>query len=180
MKVEKFYELKQGIIDAGYGDEIVWQESIQPCDDAFEFFKQYMWVVLCAGMKEQVARKIERRIFDAWSKGQSTSDAFGHVGKVTAIDVVRNDRVMLFAEWCQLGRNVYWLLGLPWIGKITMYHLAKNLGVDVAKPDRHLTRVANTYGLQFDVMCKKLAHETGLRIATVDLVIWRAANLKLV
>ena len=60
---------------------------------------------------------------------------------------------------------------------ITCWHLAKNYGHDCAKPDRYLTRIAGAEGTHD--LCARLAKETGDRIATVDLVIWRAANLGL-
>jgi hypothetical protein len=34
------------------------------------------------------------------------------------------------------------LQSLPYIGPVTCYHLAKNIGLQVAKPDHHLTRLA--------------------------------------
>ena len=71
-----------------------------------------------------------------------------------------------------------WLQTLPFIVPITVYHLAKNYGFDCAKPDRHLVRIAGAEGTH--ELCARLARETGDRIATVDVVIWRAANLKLV
>jgi hypothetical protein len=63
---------------------------------------------------------------------------------------------------------------LPWIGGITKYHLAKNLGADVAKPDVHLQRLADREGCSVDALCSRLAEETGLRVASVDTVLWRA------
>jgi len=70
------------------------------------------------------------------------------------------------------------LASLPWIGEITKYHLGKNLGtLDTAKPDRHLVRIAGAEGAH--ALCARLARATGDKVATVDVVIWRAANLGL-
>ena len=62
----------------------------------------------------------------------------------------------------------------PLIGPITAWHLAKNLGLDVAKPDRHLTRVANALGFgdAFE-LCSAVATVTGEPKRVVDIVIWR-------
>ena len=73
-----------------------------------------------------------------------------------------------------------WLQGLPWIGGITKYHLAKNLGIDCAKPDVHLQRLADREGVTAHVLCERLAKATGYRIATVDLVLWRACATGLI
>ena len=71
---------------------------------------------------------------------------------------------------------------LPWIGPITKYHLARNLGIDVAKPDRHLVRLAKRFGYNESTgvqqMCEELAERTRDRIGVVDVVLWRYANLK--
>ena len=48
------------------------------------------------------------------------------------------------------------------------------------KPDRHLVRIAEHYGTDCFTMCQKLSDEIGDRVGTVDYVIWRAANLKLI
>ena len=63
---------------------------------------------------------------------------------------------------------------LPWIGDITKYHLAKNLGANVAKPDRWLVRLADAEKTTVDQLCRRLAIATGDRVATVDVVLWRA------
>ncbi len=69
------------------------------------------------------------------------------------------------------------LKSLPWIGDVTKYHLARNLGVDVAKPDVHLTRLAKKFGYD-DVgrMCADLAAEFDERVAAVDGILWEYAR----
>lgn len=177
MKKELFEQLKQRVIDAGYGDEIVWQEKLYPVFDADQFYREYVWVVLSSGMKNQIARLIESRIYDAWNSGRSTSSAFGHKGKVKAIDYVSDNRHWIFSEYLESTGKVEYLATLPWIGDITKWHLAKNLGLDTAKPDRHLERISAGYKTTPFELCQRLATETGYRVSTVDLIIWRAANL---
>jgi len=177
MNKEIFMELKQRVISAGYGDEIAWQESLKLCDNADEFFAQYMWVVLSSGMKNQIARLIETRILKAWHEGKSTASAFNHKGKVKAIDHVRANKVGYFVEWSRVDNQLEYLAKLPYIGPITKYHLAKNLGLDVVKPDRHLVRIATEKKTTPEALCRALADDTGYRISTVDLIIWRSANL---
>lgn len=180
MNTETFLKLREQVIKAGYGEEITWQESVYPPFDSKEFFGEYMWVVLSSGMKNQVARIIENRISIAWRDGLPTSSAFKHEGKVKAIDYVRANQERIFAEYEAAVDKVEYLATLPWIGNITKWHLAKNIGHDCVKPDRHLARIAAAEKTTPYALCKAIADETGYRIATVDLIIWRAANLGLV
>lgn len=49
---------------------------------------------------------------------------------------------------------------LPRVGGITKYHLAKNLGVDVAKPDVWLERVAAKSGETVHELCGRLSKQS--------------------
>jgi hypothetical protein len=63
---------------------------------------------------------------------------------------------------------------LPYIGPVTVWHLAKNLGLDVAKPDRHLTRVSLALGFHdAEQFCTAIAKVIGERRKVVDLIVWR-------
>lgn len=176
MKIELFRELKQKVIEAGYADEIVWAENIK-CRHSTDFFAEYVWVVISSGMKNQVAKRIYIKVMAAIIDKVPIQDVFGHAGKVKAIYYVAANLKELYLEYRMAGNKVEFLKGLPWIGDITKWHLAKNLGLDVVKPDRHLTRIAEGYGTTPAKMCERLAKEVGCRVATVDQIIWRAANL---
>jgi len=64
-------------------------------------------------------------------------------------------------------------------GPITKYHLARNLGVDCVKPDRHLARLAERFGYGTpDAMCRAIQDELGGRLGTIDAVLWRYCNLR--
>jgi hypothetical protein len=63
---------------------------------------------------------------------------------------------------------------LPYIGPVTVWHLAKNLGLNVSKPDRHLVRVSNRFGFKSATQfCSSIARATGERVNVVDLIVWR-------
>lgn len=57
-------------------------------------------------------------------------------------------------------------------------HADKAAAIERVFRDRHLVRLAGDEGV--DSLCRRLAAATGHRVATVDLVLWRAANLGLV
>jgi hypothetical protein len=66
------------------------------------------------------------------------------------------------------------LTRLPYIGKITCYHLAKLLGADVVKPDVHLTRAAHAAGKASALaLCETVRDEIGERLTVIDSVFWR-------
>lgn len=131
-------------------------------------------------MKNQVARGIADKLYPAVLSGKSASTVFGHKHKCESIDFVFANRERLLAEYLATpdAEKLEWIDGLPHIGPITKWHLAKNYGFDCAKPDRHLVRIAGDEGTH--ELCARLAKESGDRIATVDVVIWRAANLRLI
>ncbi len=72
------------------------------------------------------------------------------------------------------------LAQLPFIGPVTVWHLAKNLGLDVAKPDRHLVKIARDFGYScVQKFCAEIANSTGDRLAVVDLILWRFSAEKM-
>ena len=67
---------------------------------------------------------------------------------------------------------------LPFIGPVTACHLAKNLGMAVVKPDRHLARLAAHTGYgSADQMCRTIAEIVGDELPVIDVVIWRYATI---
>ena len=109
--------------------------------------------------------------------GECASTAFGHKGKTAAIDRVWAEKEALLAAYLAAGDKLEWLQTLPWIGGITKYHLAKNFGLQYAKPDVHMQRLANTFGTTAQELCERIAAAQGLKVATVDTVLWRAAAI---
>ena len=177
MDLATYRRLRADIIQLGYGHEVQWAQTVQPVSDPMTFWGEFAWVVLNSGMKNQVAQGIWNKVQPTVLAGGSAADVFGHKGKSAAIDLVYANRDRLLAEYHLSNDKLEWLRAMPWIGPITCWHLAKNYGHDCAKPDRHLVRIAGAEGTH--ELCARLAKETGDRIATVDLVIWRAANLGL-
>ncbi len=177
MTLQNYNSLVKQVMDAGYAEEIEWASNIKTCGNSVDFLCETCWVIINSGMKEQIARKIWERIQEAWSSGSDSSSVFKHCGKCDAMELVRNNHEKMFTKWEQSENKIEFLQSIPYIGKITVWHLAKNLGMDVCKPDRHLVRIAATYNTTPEKLCSDLSTATGDRIATVDTVIWRAANL---
>lgn len=155
-------------------EDIAWAEGIKPPTDADDFALECIFVICNSGMKNTIARDIYARVVKVLHAGKPASDAFGHGGKAAAIDQLWQKREMYFDTFKLASDKLNYLGGLPWIGNITKYHLAKNFGLDVAKPDVHLQRLADHYRTTPQKLCEALAKETGYRVATVDTVLWRA------
>lgn len=136
--------------------------------------QEYVWVVINSGMKNQVAEKIYARF---WK--EQDFDVIGHPGKREAIIKAFLKYKQWFKDLQQAPDKIEYLGSLHYIGKITKYHLARNLGIDCAKPDRHLVRLAERFNfVDVQEMCQYISIKTGERIGVVDVILWRYCNLK--
>ena len=180
---DAYLGIRAMLFDAGYHAEWEWAQTVVEPETPEALACEYAWVVINSGMRNTVARKIMDRVWPVVTAGGSAHAAFGHRGKAQAIDDGWRRRVARLEEFRAAGAEpadrVAWCGTLPWIGDITKWHLAKNLGVDCAKPDRWLVRLAAVAGETVDGLCRRLAAATGDRVATVDLVLWRACALGL-
>lgn len=189
----KHYELaRRWIRETEYTREITWQESLRVSNlSEAAFLREYAWVVLNSGFRESVIRKhfdFLSLCFCDWESASAISEN-ERACISSALAVFRNRRKLdAIANTARLieKRGFGWLksnfelepiptlTSLPFIGRVTAWHLAKNIGLDVAKPDRHLVRVADRFGYSdVNEMCRDIAREVGDRIAVADLVLWR-------
>ena len=196
MLVTGYLRARDCVIASGYAHEIDWQDQccLEQVDEAM-FLSETAWVILSSGMRERVVRNRFPAVSEAflyWSSAaeitrqrgtcvRAALQVFRHPAKIAAIAcaarMIASISFDVFrAELQRSGLDL--LEQLPFIGPVTRFHLAKNLGMDVVKPDRHLRRLAAAGG--FDnpsEMCEIIANITGDRVATVDLVFWRYATL---
>lgn len=142
------------------------------------FFTQYVFVVLNAGMKNQIAEKIFEKFFE----NKLDLEIIGHKGKRAAIKEAKSKYESWFNRLKAVKddeNKVNYLETLPWIGPITKYHLARNLGIDVAKPDRHLVRLAEQFDFpDVQMMCRYISRRVEERVGVIDVVLWRYCNLQ--
>lgn len=171
---KRFLRLEAVLRDAGYGPTIDWSENVTAPVNADAFASEAIYVICNSGMKNAVAAPLAARCITALQQGNSATTVFRHPGKASAIDRIWTGRQELFARFLGRSGQVEDLLELPWIGPVTMYHLAKNLGADEAKPDVHLERLARRDRTTTQRLCARLARATGYRKATVDSILWRA------
>lgn len=194
--IRAFLYAKQCVIESGYSDEILWQESTNfNLIDEKTFLREAAWVILNSGMRESLIRRIFGRISACFFKWESAEKIarkkerciskalaiFNNVGKITAIatlaeDVYRKgiERVKIEIKETGINRIMFY----PFMGRATSYHFAKNIGLNFAKPDRHLLKIAAVAGYECpQEMCQELANEIGEKTSVIDLIFWRFATL---
>ena len=192
-----YMNLKEFVIRAGYEDEIDWQSDLNiKYITETDFLRETAWVVLSSGFRESVVRKCFQDVSKAfldWCSAKRINayrkrcqnraiSVFGNRRKIQAItEIVRrvaNDDIECIKTRIK-SRGVEYLQEFPYIGPVTSFHLAKNLGLCVVKPDRHLVRMAHITGHNSPLeMCSDVAGSVGDSLAVVDLVFWRYATLK--
>jgi hypothetical protein len=190
--IRHYLQAKNWIDRSPFVHEVEWQSSVQFISlTETEFLRQYAWVVLNSGFREAVVRKHFSYIslcFCDWESAASivqnseacigcATSVFGNWRKLKALveaaRMIESEGFEVFRLRIKAGAMSE-LERLPYIGAVTKFHLAKNLGLDVAKPDRHLVRVASRFGYK-DVqrMCRDIFDFCGDKIAVADLVLWR-------
>lgn len=160
----------------GFGDDIKWQQTVTFPDNPSDFSLEAIWVILCSGFSAKAAREINDRLYPVLYSGGDVATIVRHPLKAKAIKYNWENRFEIFDRLKAAEDQIAFLETLPHIGPITKYHLAKNIGIDCAKPDIHLSRIADAVGETVDEICARLAKASGDRIATIDYVLWRASE----
>jgi endonuclease III len=194
--LDVYLTAKEEVVARGFAWEIDWQaERRLDRIGESEFLRESAWTVLSAGFREAVVRRLFGPICEAFLGMQSATairanrvrcrrDAlkvFNNRRKVNAIldiasivDEMGFERVRRQIE----QEEVRFLQTLPYIGSVTAYHLAKNLGLPVVKPDRHLQRIAAAAGFSSPLeLCQLISELLGDPVQVVDVVLWRYATL---
>ncbi len=193
-----FYEnTKAFVVASGYGHEISGQMAGCPLDfSESDLLREAAWVILCSGFRESVVRKRFDYIslcFCDWisaaeivrNESNCVATAYGAFKNARKLGAIIDLAKRLVEEGVdrinkKAGRSpVMCFSELPYIGPVTAYHLAKNLGFDVAKNDRHLRRLSAALGVSgAQDLCEAIALRTGERVAVVDSVLWRFMTLR--
>jgi hypothetical protein len=182
---DEYLRIRKSVTDTSEGDELVqYYQNLTRPTDADQMAENLAFVVLASGWKYESAKQKFDPVMRALRSGSPVHPgAFGHLGKSQAIETIWRDRSRLFAELQQVSDDdelLEWCSQLPWIGDVTKYHAAKDLGADVAKPDIWMDRIATIAGESVQTLCRRLANATGDRVATVDVVLWYAASHEMI
>jgi len=192
----KYAFAKTIVMDEGFQNEILWQSNLR-FDNLEEksFLREIAWVILTCGMKEAIIRNrfetfsncffnwiSAQKIISNREKCQSSAlKIFNNKQKISAI-LNAADQVNKtgFDELKQKIRSdpITTLQLFDYIGPVTVYHLAKNIGLPVAKPDRHLVRIAKMENYSdVQTFCGDISKLSGDPVPVVDIVFWRFATI---
>jgi hypothetical protein len=195
--IEAYVTAKEFVVASGFAEEIDWQDQLEfGAVEEPDLLREAAWVVLNSGMREQTVRKkfpLITAAFHGWRSAEEivlqsadcrrdALETFNHTKKIDAIISIATNVWQEGFERVKkriAEEGVEYLASFNFIGAVTRFHLAKNLGLDVVKPDRHLNRVATAAGFPSPCkMCEAISAVTGDKLAVVDLVIWRFATLR--
>ena len=190
-----YLSAKSAILKSAFAMELVYMPECVGDISECKFLREFAWVVLSAGLAERVVRSrfdgVSESFFNWRSAEEITGSAqiciskalvhFAHERKIRAIAEgakLLNEKTFQ-AVRTEIHKDPFvQLRQFPYIGPITAFHLAKNLGVDTAKPDRHMNRLCAAAGFtHVEDFCTSIALFVGDDVRTVDTVLWRFATL---
>lgn len=203
-----FFELEKQLSDLGLNSDSenfsVIKERLlnkKPISE-YDFARQAIYVILAGGFSQKTAKKVHAQIMDYLDKNQQPKfddlfAIFHNKNKITAIINIWENRQKhrdFYYNFNSLDEKLSYLLTLPHIGKITVNHLARNLGEDIVKYDIWIQRLGvkfsgknlhnkiNNGKLDKDVkkacddMFEFLIIETGLPRGYIDVVLWKSCQ----
>lgn len=190
--VEFYQSAKKYLNGTIFATEVEWQAK----RDLFQFnesdlLRETAWVILCCGFRESIVRQHFSYISLCFCEWESAAVICKNATlcRTTALSAFKNtrkiDAIIATAEYVNnigfetyriaiLQDSIVALRLLPYMGEICACHLAKNLGADMAKPDRHLARFAAAHGFSSPhALCSEISRATGDSLRVVDIVLWR-------
>jgi len=170
-----------------------------------DFASAVAYVILASGFSQKTAKKYHKIIMDKIQGNCCIEDLFNifnNKSKINSIVCVWNNRVEFcdgFYKCKSSDEKIKYLTSLPYIGKITANHLARNLGIDVVKYDIWIQRLGVLYSGNkklsslidngnlnpkikkvCDDMFDELVKNTGLPRGYIDVVLWKSAQNHLI
>lgn len=169
------------------------------------FADECAYVILAGGFSQKTAKKIHKIICEKLRAGADADclfNVFHNKNKVNAIyKIWQNRDAFARGYYAQktLDDKLKYIQTLPHIGKITANHLARNLGENIVKYDIWIQRLGALYAgnpaffanidngklnpdikKYCDAMFAHLVRETNLPLGYIDVVLWKAAQNKLI
>lgn len=167
-----------------------------------QFFREVIWVIHATGFSAKAVGNFFDRLMDAY-RGWSFLIQESKESTIERCRKVVNNPQKIGAVW-QIAYNIHegiekcgWkqykqdclsspdlLKELPYIGKITCFHLARNIGLlECVKPDLHLVRLAKHWGYSDCIkMCKDIQEQhfnkqkEKILLGIIDLCLWYACS----
>lgn len=191
-----YFFIKQYVINKGYSYEIDYADDLKFSNlQENIFLKEAAWVILSSGMNFNIIANIFNQFSTAFYNWESISKIVENKEqcKVNSLLIFNNqakiEAIIKIASIIEIEgfdkikfdltlNGIDYLVRFPFIGPATKYHLAKNIGINVAKPDRHLVRISRAIGYNSaNELCSDISKRISEKTSIVDLVIWRYATL---
>jgi len=191
----QIYKNAKNFVLENFAADLQWQMSRDhTCFSESDLLREGAWVILCCGFRESIVRHQFSYIslcFCDWDSALAIVDkcelcketAAARFNNYRKLDAIVELAKCIVREGFGVFRSridrspMQALQKIPFIGPVTAFHLAKNLGFPVAKPDRHLERLAITLGFaDTHAMCQEISELSGDPVPVVDLVLWRYAE----
>jgi hypothetical protein len=180
------------VVKAGLEHELTWQRNSELASVSESvLLREAAWVILCSGFRESTVRRVFDHVslcFCDWDSAAAIVEScpachlaarasFRNTAKLFAIvEIARRVEAIGFdvLKRSIVADPIATLCQFPYIGPVTVWHLAKNLGLDAAKPDRHLMRISERFGFGApEQFCTAIANASGEAVKVIDLVVWR-------
>jgi thermostable 8-oxoguanine DNA glycosylase len=183
--IDFFIRAYSEVVERGYLEEIMWCRNRRFSDiTPLDFLDQYMFAVFSSsGLNNQVVQKQMDKFTKAVHDGEN------------AFDTIKNRRMKdaIVRMWTAYPHifeilkskktdfdKIEYLETLQQIGPKEKLHLARNLGIDCVKPDRHMLKLAEKFEYATpDEMCRDIQRNLPIpeRIGVIDVILWRYCNL---
>ena len=172
------------VTDQGFQEEVEWCQNrdfskITP----LEFLNEYMFAVFSSsGLNYNVVRKSMDAFLKSFKDGENAFETIkNHRMKdaITRMWVAYEQTFEMLKSKSTDEDKIEYLATLRQIGKKEKYHLARNLGLNCVKPDRHMDRLAERWEFSTPLlMCQEIQkRRPEFRMGTIDVVLWRYCNL---
>ncbi|MFZ0245594.1 hypothetical protein [Candidatus Binatus sp.] len=181
---DEYVRIRETVAQTEEGRELIkWAETIERPKDADDLALRLAGTVITSGFGSH--SRVYERVAEAFRAGTPIYQAFPNKKKARAIERIRSDRDVLFERFKRVHTERQasaWCDGIPYVqGPAIRYQAMRDLGAaDVAKPDRHMLRIAERACESVAKLCARLAKLTGDRIGTVDAVLWYAASVGII
>lgn len=194
--LERYYEHAWEMCEELYPDPLAYYRELKFEQVApKEFWSEYIWCVYTSGFNARVVSKQFFELLRAYNSWQTLAQhnrwlEVARINKNSAKYRAIHKTAQLLYRYETTPQSDWWgkfkrdflatpelMRQLPFVGGVTCYHLARNLGLDAVKPDLHLVRLAEHFEWPDPLtMCSYLSGLYDERLGVVDLILWYAAS----
>ncbi len=150
-----------------------------------KFWHEYVWCVYTSGFNAKIVSQKIGGLLRAYGSFETTNEMTWPAVKALIANKRKFEAIQATARrirkfgweefYKKFIKNAPHTLpvGCAYVGDITKYHLARNIGIDCVKPDLHLTRLATVYNYSSCIdLCQNLAETYHERLGVVDFILW--------